>query len=590
MKKLIITIAALFAALISFADTIDRQQAQAIAQRWLGAEVTEAAYGSDAFYIFNGKDGGWVIISADDVATPILGYNDTGCFKLDGIPSNLKHWIGGYEKEIRAARAGRRKATTEVKALWKTAGYRTKSAAGKVLETPQWGQCGVNGTDIPFYNYLCPEVTEGGMKYKAVTGCVATAMAEVLRYHEWPEHGTGTIGGYTYKTDPEQRKMTIDSYSIDSHNYDYSLMPFVPDAGDSNQRFAIAQLMHDCGVMVEAYYNYDTGTGAYTDEIVNALVTHMSYSASARNIYRQYITDAEWIRMVEKEIDEGRPVIYGGVDSYAGGHQFVCDGYDAKDFIHINWGWDGSQGFYTLTLSIEGSYTFSEEQCAIFNLEPDRQGNSTPDPYLCIETFDAKGNGLTLQSGSVLSKSFTLKAESICNTDWHVDYSGAFKAVLIDWKGTYKEDVSEVIDLQIQAANGITYDGIQCRIKGNVVFGDRVVLFFRNSSGNWEILSGKEAYDYSKSQTNPTLRYISSSVPAVDAAFILLPESPKAGDTYYFELIPGSVPVKGIVWYYDGKKQEGVSANLTAGTHTIKASVTFNDGSKENLTAQILVK
>ncbi|MBO4465325.1 MAG: C10 family peptidase [Bacteroidales bacterium] len=584
MKKLIITIAALFAALISFADTIDRQQAQAIAQRWLGAEVTEAAYGSDAFFIFNGKTGGWVIISAEDFATPVLGYNDTGSFNLDRLPSNLKHWMGGYEKDIRAARADKQKATTEVKALWKTAGYRTKSAAGKLLETPLWDQ------DEP-YNLKCPKVVENGKTYTAVTGCVATAMAEIIRYHQWPEHGTGTLDGYSYQSD-YRKTITIEGYSIDSHVYDYSLMPFeYKGSENSAQRNAVAQLMYDCGVMVQAYYNYGSGTGTYSEYIINALSTHMSYSADARLVYRQYCTDAEWVRLIEKEIDEDRPVLYGGVDPESGGHQFVCDGYDTKDYVHINWGWSGDgNGYFTLTLNIPGKYTFSDDQCAILNLRPDRQGDSAIDPYVCLEAIDSKGNGLTLKSGSVLSKRFSLKAESICNPDWNLDYSGAFKAVLIDWKGTYKEDVSEVIDLQLQATNLIAYDGIDCRIKGDVVFGDRVVLYFRNSAGGWERMRGKEAYDFSRSQTNPTLRFISSSVPAVDASFILLPESPKAGDTYFFELIPGSVPVKSTIWYYDGKKQESVSANLTAGTHTIKASVTYNDGSKENLTAQILVK
>ena len=188
MKKILITLAGLVAAaIISFAETVDRDQARTIAFRWLGAEVTESEYVSDAFYIFNGKDGGWIMISAEDAAVPVLAYSES-------IPLNLKNWLGGYENEILTARREKQRASTEVTALWKTAGYRTKAAGQKVLETPNWGQ------DSPF-NDQCPKVTENGRTNRAVTGCVATAIAEVIRYHQWPANGTGTIGGYTYRSD-----------------------------------------------------------------------------------------------------------------------------------------------------------------------------------------------------------------------------------------------------------------------------------------------------------------------------------------------------------------------------------------------------
>ena len=581
MKKILITLAGLFAAaIISFAETVDRDQARTIAFRWLGAEVTESEYGSDAFYIFNGKDGGWIIISAEDAALPVIAYNETGSFKTERLPLNLKNWLGGYESEIQSARREKQRPSTEVTALWKTAGYRTKSASQKVLETPNWGQ------DSPF-NDQCPKVTENGRTNRAVTGCVATAIAEVIRYHQWPAHGTGTIGGYTYRSDYNVN-VTIDSYSIDSHNYDYSLMPMeYKGSENSAQKTAVAQLMHDCGVMVEAMYNYNTGTGAYSENIANALFNHMSYAPTAQLLYRSAYTDAEWIRVVEKEIDANRPIIYSGDDPKEGGHQFVCDGYDTRDYIRINWGWDGdNNGFFTLSLKIPGKYTFSDGQSMVIGVEPNKSGSTTRNGGpLIYDLSSGTSQGLSLKSGSIMSKNFTLQADAIFNTEYYVAYSGAVRAGLIDWKGNLKEFVCPESSLELGGYNLVKLDDIQCTITGDVTFGDRVVLFYKTVSGQWDMIRGKEAYD-----NNDKTYYLSSSIPAVDAAFILIPENLKAGDTLFFELIPGSSPIKTVSWYYDGDKQGGITANLTAGTHTLRAEVTFKDGSQETLTAKLLVK
>ena len=595
MKKSVITLLGLLIALFAYADAVDVQQARTIAQRWLGSEVTEAACCSDAYYIFNGADGGWIIISAEDAATPVLGYNDTGSLNPDRMPANLKNWMGGYEKEIKSARADRQKPTSEVKALWKTAGYRTKSAAGKVLETPLWGQEGRQGQNETWYNDQCPEVQENGKTYKAITGCVATAMAEIIRYHQWPEHGTGTIGGYQYESD-YKKNVSIPSYSIDSHSYDYSLMPMEYKGSENTaQKNAVAQLMHDCGVMVQAMYNYNSGTGAYSENIANALVEHMSYSGSAQLVYRLTYTDAEWTRMIEKEIDEGRPILYGGNDPSAGGHQFVCDGYDTRDYIRINWGWDGDgNGFFTLTLKIPGQYTFSDGQDMVIGLKPNKDNDGiTRQGPLMYDIYNNSSTGLKLESGSVLDKSFKITADAISNLNCtidvsnymahYTDYNGSIKAALVDWKGDLKEFISDAQNVTIASSMRIT--GIQCNITGDVRFGDRVVLYCTNSLGEWEMIKGRQAEDNSGKTY-----YLSSSIPAVDAAFILVPENPKAGDTFFVDIVPGSQPVKSFTWYYDGSKQEGVSANLTAGTHTVKAEVTFKDGAKETLAAKILVK
>lgn len=595
MKKFIFSlIITAFASLTLLADPVDKDNAAQIASRFLSGEVSLITDGSDGLYIFNAADGnGWVIVSAEDSAMPILGYSDHGSFRTDDQPSNLRAWMGGYSRELQNASRQRIAQSSEVKALWKTAGYRTRSAEGKYLETPAYDQ------DAP-YNLQCPNVKESGKTVQALTGCVATAMAEVIRYHEWPEKGTGTIGGYSYESDYNQT-VNIPSFSIDSHNYNYTLMPMNYSGSETTaQKNAIAQLMYDCGVMVEAAYNHGTGTGAYSENIVSALSEHMGYSASAQHIYRQAYTDAEWTKLIQKEINEGRPIIYSGVDSEGGGHQFVCDGYDTRDYIHINWGWNGdANGYFALSLKVPGQYTFSEDQTMIVGLEPDKSGSTKAEAHLMFEYYDNKYLGMSIVSGSVLSKSFSINAGYILNTAYSLfgeayvaitTYNGFVKAALLDYEGNLKEYISAEDSITIKGAEMGIIDGLKCQISGDVSFSDRVVLMYKTSDGSWKQIKGKEGLNYNERTETYSYVKMSSAIPAVDAAYILVPKGLKAGDTLYFELLAGSSPISSISWYYDEVKQSGITANLTAGTHSLRAEVTFSDGSSESISTEFTIE
>lgn len=596
MKKFIFSlIITVFTSATLAAGPVDEAIATQIASRFLSNEVVLVTDSPDGLYIFNAADGeGWVVISAEDSAMPILGYSDKGSFRTDNQPANLRAWLGGYSRELQKASQQRIAQNGEVKNLWRTAGYRTKSAEGKYLETPAYDQ------ESP-YNLKCPNVKESEITHQALTGCVATAMAEVIRYHQWPEKGTGTIGGYSYTSDYKQT-IKVPSFDIDSHSYNYTLMPFSYSGSETTaQNDAIAQLMYDCGVMVEASYNYKNGTGAFSENIVSALSEHMGYSASAQHIYRQAYTDAEWTKLIQKEIDNGRPIIYSGVDGEGGGHQFVCDGYDTRDYIHINWGWSGSNnGYFTLNLRIPGLYTFSEDQTMIVGLEPDKNGDTKAEASLMFEYYDDTHLGMSIDSGSVLSKSFNINAGYILNTSYSIigstyvstaTYNGAVKAALLDYEGNLKEYISAEEEVNnIGGAEMFVIEKLECKISGDVSFSDRVVLMYKTSDGSWQQIKGKDGLDYDNRTGTYNYVNMSSAIPATDAAYILIPNGLKAGDTLYFELLAGASPISSISWYYDDVKQNGITANLSSGSHNLRAEVTFSDGSSESISTEFTIE
>lgn len=580
MKK-IIRLSAVLLLLGEFlckADFVNEEKVSEIASEWFsGDDFTITLDESAAFYYVNAASGGWILVSAEDATLPILAYNDKGAFKTQSMPSNVRRFLGGYSKSIDAARSAQLKSTKEVAKLWKTAGVRTKTSTGKLLQTAEWDQ------DEP-YNIYCPTVTEGKKKNTALTGCVATSIAIILRYHQWPEKGKGTIGGYSYTSDYD-KKVNIPSYSIDDHVYDYSNMPMTYSSSSTTaQKNAVATLMHDLGVMFKAEYNYETGTGAYAEDIQIALFEHMGYSGKAYHLYRDACSsDAEFLRIIKEEIDANRPVPYGGSDE-DGGHQFLCDGYDKKDYVHINWGWSGDDnGYFSLTLSIPNSYTFSEGQSIIVGLEPDRDGSTVNNggPLCFIEDESIPDyNGISLKSGSIESKQFTVKVGGIWNSDYNVSYDGAIRMAIVNYRGDLKEIISEAEVVSLEGSEFMTESSISCSFSKTPVLGDRIVMQYLAKNGIWETITSYSTY-----------ASFVNAISVIDTPYLLVEDSYKTGDSFILDIVPGNSLVKEYTWTFDGLKQNHVSVSpLTKGEHTVKAKVTLENGRIEVITQKINVE
>ncbi len=362
---------------------------------------TATENGKACFYVFNNNNGGFVIASGDDIATEILAYSDHGTFDYATINPNFKWWLEQYQKQIAFVRDNGIQTTVVPK---------TETRADvPILITTRWDQ------GIPYNNEIYNQT-----EHRYLTGCVATTMSQVMNYHEWPVTG---IGSKTYTDDVSSGKTFTTDFS--AHTYDWANMANTYSSTSTQaQKDAVAQLMYDAGVSVEMQYGTSSqgGSGAYSEYISYALVNYFGYDKGARIYYRDYCTDAEWSDLLYTELSAGRPVMYGGVDAYgAGGHSFICDGYESStDQYHFNWGWSGSGDCYCSLSAIKGSgYNWQYYQDAVVGIQKPIE-SSVCVPYIGIEDqgklifTTTEKDGLTTYNVNFDKYSYY----GICNLAW----------------------------------------------------------------------------------------------------------------------------------------------------------------------------
>lgn len=389
MKQFFIVALCSSLALSLYAAPRTVQQAQQIADAFIGSAgnlkkvagaSTRLAYtrsgdSQPLFYVFN-RDAGFVIVSADDRAPEILGYSDAGPFDVDSLPDNFRYLLNSYAAELESLAAAPEAIALPAKAVGRSTQATGKSVA-PLLGSILWDQ------GDP-YNLQCPVMSDGG---RSVVGCVATAMAQIMGYHQWPEKGTGTIPGYTTRS----QGLVIDEENIENTYYDWDhITPVYTSESTDEERNAVATLMYHCGISVGMDYGYESG--AFSQDVPEALTTYFGYNRNMKLLNRLYYTKSEWDSIIRHELDEKRPVYYSGA-SAQGGHAFVCDGYDTNGLFHINWGWSGlSNGYFmlsNLTPAAQGTGGsnggFNWSQAIITGIQP----QTLPDDglyQLCMDT------------------------------------------------------------------------------------------------------------------------------------------------------------------------------------------------------------
>ncbi len=328
------------------------------------------------FYIFNSGSEAFVIVSADDRCTPILGYSSNGSFSFDRCPTNMRVWLDNCARDIAAGIKAQAPEDPEQLKAW----AELMSADG-TPDDPKDDEFLLNSTweQGSGYNNYCP-VMYG---QHVVVGCVATAMAQIIRYYGYPHRGFGSKS-YIHST---YGTLAVD---FDTTNYDYSLMPdHIRRSTSAAECDMVSRLCYHCGIVVKMRYqdaSHPDGSGSYTNLVPEGL-QYFGY-VGARYLNRgNYPDDSEWRRIIRAEIDARRPIEYAGVDEEQGGHAFVLDGYSSQNRFHFNWGWGGyGDGFYSLN-TMRG-FTSGHEM--VINIKPSGWEGSLTRFYA---SADGQGDG-----------------------------------------------------------------------------------------------------------------------------------------------------------------------------------------------------
>lgn len=277
------------------------------------------------YYAFN-LEQGYVIVSGDDEMTELVGYAENGFFDAENVPPQMQLWLDGYAEYVAAVQSGKAKAR---KILLSD----SPSVVVEPLVTTKWNQ------DAPFNNFAPEYTDDNNNTQRCATGCAATAMAQIMKFHNWPEQG---VGHYSY----EHQSFGTISSNFSEHVYDWTNMIDRYNNGEySNvQADAVALLMKDCGVSLNMNYGPVSGASIYS--YTPAFKNYFRYSS--RTVNRSGCETAEFTKIITNELQEGRPIIYCGTGE-DGGHAFVVDGYDTNYFLHVNWGWGGySDGYFDM--------------------------------------------------------------------------------------------------------------------------------------------------------------------------------------------------------------------------------------------------
>ncbi len=334
-----------------------------------------------------GYEGGrCVVLANDDNFKPVLGYFDSSA---DGATAPaFEWWLGAVNESLTQMQEN---LVQPYDADFKSG---LKSEVAPLLTT-EWGQ------SAP-YNNLCP--TYGVYNAHYVTGCVATAMAQVLNYYEYPVKGNGSASWTFYPNGKDQAG--VDTRVTFNTTYDWANMLDSYSKGyNSVQGNAVAVLMRDCGAAAQMNYA-PSGSGSNNANAVAGMRSNLGFDETTLTVWRDYTPKDLWAKWIYKEISEGRPVMFGGSTKSGYGHEFVFDGYDQDGLVHVNWGWDGSdQGYFDMFLlnSSQGSYT--EGQNALFTRVPGTTNEKfhsmwvTPTGF----SFNVSGTSLTMSNGSLFN-------------------------------------------------------------------------------------------------------------------------------------------------------------------------------------------
>lgn len=355
-NRLLLFAGSLLIPMVVMAGPRSFQQAKAIAEKQaalLGVTIDQKAMtkarkqgdkgemnlSQESYYVFpNANSKGFTIVSGDDRLPEIVGYSSQGSYDENNLPEGFISFMKAYQNlynKVNLGDAEALKNLAEIKA-WrnkKNASAASTSAVAPLLGNIEWDQTSP-------YNNMCPKYDS---VHVAATGCVATAMAQVMAYYKYPKQLKADIPGYVNRWNGIPMEIPTITQEEGIYDWDNMLPKYNKEANATQQqKDAVAKLMYHCGAAVRMSYGPESGAAVSSSK----LAKYFGYDADLMmDLSRSSFTLDKWMQIIDTELAAGRPVLYGGQSS-ENGHQFICDGKDENGLYHINWGWSGNQNAY----------------------------------------------------------------------------------------------------------------------------------------------------------------------------------------------------------------------------------------------------
>ena len=517
MKRLQIAFTALYALTLN-AQTVSVEEARVKAVQFLNhsnatrslpsdvdnlwLSYTSSSGGETYFYVFNrDDDGGFVIVGGDKAAKDVLGYSDHGEFDYQSIPCNLRDLLSQYRAEIshaiRRVRSGASLVADEA--------TRTVRADIAPLVTARWNQ------DYP-YNCQLPALDA---ENSLLTGCVATAGAQIMKRYGYPARGTGHAS-YSRTVRNFGTKQFEANFSSTTYDWDNMLNSYDGSETEAQKR-AVGTLMYHVGVGCNMKYGVDESAASEVT-LATALATYFGYDKAMSVEQRSfYDSDTEWESMVYSELAAGRPVVYCGRNSNSEGHAFVCDGY-ADGRYHINWGWGGNfDGNYALTGTNAlgpDEQGFAYDQTAVIGIQPDCGGAAR----IRVATFGQCAINFTSAVGG--------KKISVSNSTGLVFYNAGIFKTPITYGMRMKSETSPLAyDVEVETAEfdcGAGLSLVSFVVPLSAAEGTyRIVPIYKDEKGEWRESRGQSSLFPRLTILPPTAVALSSQVGVSNDGYVL---------------------------------------------------------------------
>ena len=550
---------------------------------WDGEFEATKADLDPAFYVVGREGGGFVIVSGNDNVRPVLALSYDNPFVVEGMPENVRFWMERIKAYCRNASL----ATPDVVAQWNEFEDTKSTVITTSLTNEYYGSRTVEWSQDDPANLKCPVVT--GESNRAVCGCVALAMSEIMTWYGYPERGKGTVPQYTYKLNG--KTITVPSHELGT-TYDWAALQSLKTPqqfyAEANTELGqnLGQLAYDVGTILQLSYSYDYQTSGSLI-LYPRLAEMMGYSKSAVERYRDYgYSDYQWNQMLKEQVSQ-RPVYYSGHD-YAknAGHAYVLDGYAtyrSSDLVfHFNFGWAGvCNGYYysdyqNVRDSYYGVSSDYQGMTALFDFVPDPSGSSTPVLALGYDS----GGGMTMETNKN-DGSVSFIANNVMNMGSDV-FVGEFSLVWEDRNGNQEivRSASASADDPIGLHGGFSYRVTFSSFDIYYEIGEKLAYYYKPDGGVYKKVSF----------VDPSIGL--DEIPLIPAACILTKNSYSKGEYFYFRLTNHDYAYSDATWTItdpDGKTTSySQSKDKVALSKSGKYKITATT-SKETLVAFIKV-